>query len=59
MWDDTRLGFSHMTTFSRLAPATDEQWLRSGIKSLAMHKPTDIMVFDLAPLDDAKAWIAE
>jgi hypothetical protein len=59
MWDDTRFGFSHMTTFSKLALVTDVQWLRHGVKFLAMLMPTDIMVFDLAELDDAKAWIAE
>lgn len=59
MWDDLRFGLSHLTTFSKLALVTDEDWIRRGAKFFGILMPTDVMVFDLADLDDAKAWITE
>lgn len=59
MWDDLRFGLSHMTTLSKLALVTDLEWLRNGTKFFGMLMPTDVMVFDLAELDDAKVWIIE
>ncbi len=59
MWDDLRFGLSHMTTFSKLALVTDEEWIRNGAKFFGILMPTEVMVFNLVELDDAKAWITE
>jgi hypothetical protein len=59
MWDDLRFGFSHVTTFSKLALVTDQEWIRNSAKFFGMFMPTEVMVFDLAELDDAKSWIME
>ncbi len=59
MWDDLRLGLSHMTTFSKLALVTDAEWVKNGAKFFGMLMPTQVMVFDLTEIDDAKAWIVE
>jgi len=59
MWDDLRFGFSHMTTFSKLALVTDLEWIRNSAKFFGMLMPTEVMVFDLDELDDAKNWIVE
>ena len=32
MWDDMRFGFSHLTTFSKLALVTDIDWIRKSAK---------------------------
>lgn len=59
MWDDLRFGFSHLTTFSKLALVTDQEWIRHSAKLFGMLMPTEVMVFDLAELEDAKDWIKE
>ena len=59
MWEDLRFGLSHVTTFSKLALVTDEEWIRNGAKFFGILMPTEVMVFDLAELGDAKAWITE
>ena len=59
MWDDMRFGFSHLTTFSKLALVTDQEWIRNSAKIFGMLMPTEVMVFDVADLDDAKHWISE
>lgn len=57
MWDDLRFGFSHMTTFSKIALVTDLDWIRKGAKLFGSLMPTEVMVFDLADIEDAEDWI--
>ncbi len=57
MWDDMRFGFSHLTTFSKLALVTDIDWIRKSAKLFGSLMPTEVMVFDVEDLDDAKNWI--
>ena len=57
MWDDMRFGFSHLTTFSKLALVTDIDWIRKSAKLFGSLMPTEVMVFDVDDLDDAKNWI--
>ncbi len=57
MWDDMRFGFSHLTTFSKLALVTDIDWIRKSAKLFGSLMPTEVMVFDVDDLDDAKKWI--
>lgn len=59
MWDDLRFGLGHLTTCSRLALVTDEDWLRQGAKFFGLLMHTDVMVFRNSELDEAKTWIAE
>lgn len=59
MRDDMRFGFSHMTTFSKVALVTDQDWIRNAAKFFGMLMPTELMVFDLSELEDAKTWIAD
>lgn len=59
MWDDMTFGLGHFTTFSKLALVTDEDWIRHGAKAFGLLMPTDVMVFDTAEFEQAKAWIVE
>lgn len=59
MWDDLRFGFSHLTTFSKIALVTDHDWIRNGAKFFGVMMPSDLMVFGTDDLDDAKAWVRE
>jgi hypothetical protein len=57
MWDDARLGFGHLTGFSKLALVSDIGWIRQAAKLFAPLFPAQTHVFALDELDDAKAWI--
>ena len=47
----------NIATFSKLALVTDHDWLRHSVKLFGALMPTEIMVFSMKELDDAKAWI--
>lgn len=57
LWDDARFGFSHLTTFSKLALVTDQEWLRHAAKLFGALLLTDVIVFSMKEIDDAKEWI--
>ena len=59
MWEDMTFGFSHLTTFSKLAIVTDEDWVRHGAKVFGMLMPTEVLVFSNSEIDEAKEWIIE
>lgn len=55
--DDAKFGLSHITTFSKLAVVTDENWLHHSVKLFGAFMPTEVMVFPTNKLDEAKTWI--
>ena len=57
MWDDARLGLSHLTSFSKMAVVSDIGWVRHGAKVFGPLIPAQMLVFDTNQLDDAKDWI--
>jgi len=57
MWDDARLGFRHITGFSKIALVTDLNWLRQSARFFGPLVPAQMHVFGLKEMDDAKAWI--
>ena len=57
VWDDMRLGFSNLTTFSKIALVTDVSWLRKGAKFFGTMVPTELVTFDLDEINEATAWI--
>ena len=57
MWDDARLGLSHLTSFSKMAVVSDIAWVRNGVKIFGPLIPAQMLVFDTDQLDAAKEWI--
>lgn len=57
VWDDTRFGLSHLTTFSKLALVSDIGWIRHSAKLFSPLIPTKVMVFHLSEIDQATHWI--
>ena len=57
MWDDTRLGLSHLTGFLKLAIVSNLAWVRQSAKFFGPLVPAQMHVFALDELEDAKAWI--
>lgn len=58
MWEDTKLGVAHWTSWQKIAVVTDVQWLAGGIKTFGWIIPGEVKVFSSADLDDAKAWVS-
>lgn len=57
MWDDAKLGLRKVG-WERLAVVTDHGHIRSLINTFKFMIPGDVKTFELAQLDDAKAWVA-
>lgn len=57
LWDDARFGLQHYTAFSKIALVSDVEWVRHSAKLFGSLMPSEVMVFDLDQLEDAKAWI--
>ncbi len=58
MWDDARVGLSHMGSFEKIAFVTDHDVYRTAVKAFGFAMPGDVKVFEVAQLDDAKKWVA-
>lgn len=59
MWDDTKIGFKHLTGWERIAVVSDVAWIRSAIEAFALVMPGRLRVFHNRELADAKRWITE
>lgn len=57
MWDDTKFGLTHLTTFSKIAVVSDRGWVRRSVKLFGPLMPTHVRVFYLNELEDAREWI--
>ncbi len=59
MWDDAKVGFSHLTGWEKIAVVTDTEWVRNGVKVFGFVIPTEVRVFDDNAISDAKEWVSE
>lgn len=59
MWDDAKVGMSHYFSWERMALVTDHDAYRRLVKGFGFMLPAKVRVFDLAQLEEAKAWVAE
>jgi hypothetical protein len=58
LWDDAKVGMEHPFSWERIAAVTDDDAYRRLFKGVGFLMPAKVKVFDLAQLDDAKAWVA-
>ena len=60
LWEDVKaagsVGLKYRSSWERLAVVTDKDWMRHGIAAFGWVVPGEIRVFDLAELEQAKAW---
>ncbi len=59
MWDDTKIGFKHMTAWERIAVVTDTEWIMKATHAFGFIMPGRVRVFKNNELSDAKEWLAE
>ena len=59
MWDDTKVGLGHLTSWEKIAVVTDTGWIRSGVKVFGFAMPGEVRVFANDELAAAKEWASE
>ena len=59
MWEDTKVGLKHFTSFEKCAVVSDVKWLRRSIKTFGFLIPGEVKLFHNEELDDAKTWVGE
>lgn len=57
MWDDAKVGLSHMAAWEKVAVVTDVEWIRAGIKFFGFTITGAVKIFGNDQLEDAKAWV--
>ena len=58
MWDDMKLGFSHLKAWKKLALVTDHEWLAGAARLFVFVMPCPINVFADRYYDSAVKWVA-
>ncbi len=59
MWDDARVGLTHLGDFSKIAVVSDVGWVRQSAKLFAPLVRAPVQVFHNADIELAKRWIIE
>jgi len=58
IWEDLKIGFSHIRKWKRIALVTDIEWMSYLTSLFGWMTPGETKVFGLAERDDAVAWAA-
>ena len=59
LWEDARLGLSHVRSVDRIAVVTDLKSVRRLAKAAGWSIPGDMKLFSNAERADAEAWVSE
>jgi len=57
VWEDTKVGMSHLTRWERLAVVTDVEWIRHTMKLFGFLVPGEMKVFSPGEVAQAREWI--
>ncbi|MCG6939815.1 MAG: STAS/SEC14 domain-containing protein [Thiohalocapsa sp.] len=58
LWEDTKVGLSHLAAWERIALVTDVDWLRTTAKAMGFMMPGEVRVFTNAEMDAAREWLS-
>lgn len=58
MWDDMKLGLSHLSAWERMAVVTDVSWIAHAMNIFKFVMPCPVRVFPLSERQAARQWIA-
>lgn len=58
MWDDMKLGMSHMKAWDKIAIVTDLDWVAGAMRIFRFALPCPVRVFGNSEFNDAARWIA-
>lgn len=59
MWQDTKVGLTHLTQFDQIAVVTDVDWIRNSVKVFGFAMPGEVHVFAIDDLRAAREWVSE
>jgi len=59
MWDDMRLGMSHLTAWEKIAVVTDVGWIANATNIFKFVMPCTVRVFSSSERKAAEQWIVE
>ena len=59
MWEDTKLGLTHWTSFERIALVTDNDTYEDAVKAFGWLLPGQVRTYDLDDRDEATDWVTE
>jgi hypothetical protein len=57
MWDDAKLGLTHLKAWEKIAVVTDSDWMRGAIGIFRFAIPCPVKVFSNGQFADAVEWI--
>ena len=57
VWEDTKIGMSHLTRWERIAVVTDVDWIKHTMKFFSFLMPGELRAFSRSEAAQAKAWI--
>lgn len=57
MWQDAKVGMSHLLSFEKIAVVTDHAWIANAVRAFAFMMPCPVKIFSTAERDAAKSWI--
>ena len=58
LWEDAKVGLSHLAAWERIALVSEVDWIRAATKALGFAMPGEVRVFANAELEAAKVWLA-
>jgi hypothetical protein len=58
VWEDFRVGMSHLRGWERIAVVTDVDWIRHAINAFRFMLPAEIRIFSTNRTEEARRWIA-
>jgi hypothetical protein len=57
IWDDMRVGFSHITRWEKIAVVTDKDWIRHAVDIFGYLIPGEVKGYTTADLPAARSWV--
>ena len=58
VWEDTKVGISHLLRWERVAVVTDVEWIKHTMEFFGFMMPAELRAFSTAEAAKARQWIA-
>jgi len=59
VWEDTKVGVSHLLRWERVAVVTDVEWIKQTMKFFSFMIPGELRAFSTSEAAQARKWIVE
>lgn len=59
MWDDMKLGMSHLKAWDKIAIVTDLDWVAGAMRIFRFAMPCPVRIFSNSEFTEAARWISE